>query len=81
MIGAARIYIHEYLLQQNTQSTHAGLSAADVSTSTKLGFLLNLSQSIYHCIQDVHWCCGAYLPPLSVTHALCIENADCERTT
>lgn len=24
-------------------------------------------------------CCGAHLSPLSVTHALCVENANCEK--
>lgn len=27
----------------------------------------------------VTMCCGTHLSPLSVTHALCIENANCEK--
>lgn len=87
MIGAAGIYMHEYSWQQNT---HLITLQSYVSALTQVWGQRHKSKvscqmkSLYlslcvRCRLVPGVCCGAHLSPLSVSHALCVENANCEK--
>lgn len=59
------------------ERTHTGLGPM----AQNQGFLSNeviIFITAYKMQVGAGACCGAHLSPLSVTHALCVENANCE---
>lgn len=58
--------------------TPRDLNTVNGPTNIKPRFLINLLPLCIRCTL-VTRCCGTHLSPLSVTHALCIENANCEK--